>query len=72
MSGDCANTLYHRGGSRIFEKGGGSILGLQAKKRGVEEGVQFWAQRGGGPDDPPPLDPPMCYYISERVNARVH
>ena len=38
------NYIRHMGGSRIFE-GGGSILGLQAKKGGgVQEGVQLWAQ----------------------------
>ena len=34
----------HRGGSRIFEKGGGPILGLQAKRGGGQEGVQLWVQ----------------------------
>ena len=58
--------MYYRGGSRIFERGGGSILGLQAKKKGggVQEGSNFgtnvkkptsWPKRRGGPD---PLDPP--------------
>ena len=32
-----------RGGSRIFERRGGGIIGLQAKK-GVQEGVQLSAQ----------------------------
>ena len=27
-----------------FWKGGGAILGLQAKKGGVQDGVQLWAQ----------------------------
>ena len=38
------NYIRHRGGSRIFERGG-SILGLQAKKK------------GGGPRGGPSLGP---------------
>ena len=39
-------SLTRQGRIQDFQKGGGgggSILGLQAKK-GVQEGVQFWAQ----------------------------
>ena len=67
-------TILYRGGSRIFERGGGSILGLQAKKGGSRRGYNFrpnvknpilWPQKGGpGPLDPPPPDPPMLYYTT--------
>ena len=49
-----------------FLKGGGSILGLQAKRGGGKRGSNFgpnvkkptsWPKRGGG--DPGPLDPPL-------------
>ena len=56
----------------FFKRGGGSILGLQAKKKGAQKGVQLWAecskayivgQKGGsGPPGPPPPDPPMLYH----------
>ena len=56
-----------RGGSRIFERGGGARLGLQAKRGGGRRGSNFGpnvkrptsCHKRGGPDplDPPPLDP---------------
>ena len=58
-----------RGGSRIFERGGGSILGLHAKKGGPGGGKMLGPMlkslhrgpKGGGGPDPldPPLDPPL-------------
>ena len=48
----CIHTLY-RGGSRIFFKGGGSIIGLQANKGGP----------GGGSILGSPLDPPMVIRV---------
>ena len=65
-----AEVIHIRGGSRIFERGGGSRLGLQAKK-GVQKGSNFgpnvkkptsWAQRGGG-RGPDPLPPRIRHCI---------
>ena len=75
-----------RGGSRIFEKGGGgSILGLQAKKRGRGPGggptlgpmlkTYIVAQNGGQtpwtPPPPPTPDPPMTCQELVDLSTRV-
>ena len=61
----------------FFKRGGGSILGLQAKKGGSRRGSNFgpnvkkpttWAKRGAlDPLDPPPPDPPIGIFNVEKI-----
>ena len=65
------HTHIHRGGSRIFERGGGSRLGLQAKKVGPDGGPILGPMlkslhrgtKGGRTPWGPPLDPLLHYII---------
>ena len=64
------DSVYMQGGSRIFERGRGSILGLQAKRGGGNFGPNVkkptsWPKRGGGepPGHPPPPGSATDMYV---------